>query len=98
MKTATKTAMEPAAESAGLGSTNANTGSKRDKDDGKTHRQLASHGTLLFTFRIRLRHWTLDTGSMTDKSGALFHQVTHCLWKARRVAAYLISLQSAAGL
>jgi hypothetical protein len=98
MKTATaKTAMEPAAtKAASLGGTNTDAGGKRDKDDGKAHRQLASQRMLLSTFRVRFRHRTLNTGSMTGKSGALFHQVTHCFWKAGRVAVSLISLQSAA--
>jgi hypothetical protein len=57
----TKTAMEPAAANAmSLGSTNPDAGGKRDNNDGKAHPQLATHGTLLFTFRIRFRHWTLD--------------------------------------
>jgi hypothetical protein len=79
---AAKTAMEPAAtKAASLGGTNIDAGGKRDKDDGEAHRQLASHRTLLSTFRVRFRHWTLDTGSMTGRSGALFHQITRRLWK-----------------
>jgi hypothetical protein len=51
------TSVKTAAKAVGLGSTNAKRGGERDSNDRSSHQQLADHVTLLFTFRIRLRHW-----------------------------------------
>jgi hypothetical protein len=40
--------------------TNANRGGECDSNDGNSHQEFAGHVTLLFTFRIRLRHPMLD--------------------------------------
>jgi hypothetical protein len=50
------TAVKTSANFVGLGSTNANR-CERDGNDRNSHQELAGHVTLLFTFRIRLRHW-----------------------------------------
>ena len=41
------------AKATGLGSTNADRGGKRDRNDGNSHQQFAGHETLLFTLDIR---------------------------------------------
>ena len=53
-------AVKTSAKAVGLGSTNADRGGERDSDNGDSHQQLAGHVTLLFKFRIRLRHRMLE--------------------------------------
>jgi len=62
-------AVEPAAKAVGLGRTNANRGGERDSNDRNSHQVLAGHVTLLFTFRIRLRHRMPDRYAGTRLAG-----------------------------
>jgi hypothetical protein len=59
--TAVETATaETSAKAVGLGRTNANRGGERDSNDRNSHQEFAGHATLVFTFRIRLRHRIFD--------------------------------------
>jgi hypothetical protein len=56
-------AVKTSAKAVGLGSTNANRGGERDRKDRNSYQQLAGHGTLLFTFRLRHRMFDRYAGA-----------------------------------